>query len=115
MSDLVGKWVLLDSVFIGGVVGSKPHLVTSVSGKRAYISEATQRLVDGDWVFDGGSEPSGFKLIKTIKYSFESLDDCVAAGEVCRELHWDWWTKSKQNMNNDCVSHIISLGGTLVK
>ncbi|QMV28962.1 hypothetical protein AP1_0255 [Aeromonas phage AP1] len=37
-AHLVDKWVLTESINVGGVVASKPRLVTKVSGDRVYIS-----------------------------------------------------------------------------
>ena len=111
MSDLVGKFVLVESIMIGGVVSGRPFLVTSVSGKRVYISEPEQELIDGEWVFNGKFEPCGYKSLKSVKFSFDDFEKCCDAAKKCKEMHWNWWSEMQRNSKAMSVSEIESLGG----
>lgn len=111
MSDLVGKWVLLDSDMIGAICGARPHLVTDVSGSRVYLSEATDDLIDGQWVFDGGSKPIGYKKKSSIKFYFNSFDECVLAAKKCSDEFKNWFQEQQKQMRINCLSFIESAGG----
>lgn len=114
MSELVGKWVLVESIMIGGTVSCLPKLVTRVSGSRVYISDATTELVGEEWVLDGGFEPSGFKSKKSIRYAFNSFEECRDAGNECHHLHWSWWTEQKERMKSESIIAIQKNGGIKV-
>lgn len=114
MSNLIGKWVLLESMYIGGVVGAKPHLVTGVSGSRIYISEVESEWIDGEWAYCGSTHPCGFKKSTTVKFAFETLDQCILAGKLCSEELDNWWRHSQNNMKIQCRKIITENGGVSV-
>lgn len=111
MSDLIGKWVLLESDSIGAVCGTRPHLVTDVSGSRVYLSEATDDFIDDQWVFDGGSKPIGYKKNTSIKFYFDSFDECVLAAKKCSGEYDNWIRDQQKQMRSNCFSFIEGAGG----
>lgn len=90
-SHLVDKWVLLDSVMIGGIVGSRPKLVTKVSGNRVYVSRRTP-VVQGKV---GELEEDSYVGIKKVQYVFESEDKANEAAAQCRTI-WSNWFEYQQ-------------------
>lgn len=114
MGSLIGKWVLVDSIMIGGTMESRPHMVTDVKGGRVYLSEAVSELKQGEWIFNGAVEPCGYRQKKSIKYAFDTFQNCLEAGAECRKLHWDWWTSAQDEMKSKSLEAIRILGGTKV-
>lgn len=115
MNDLIGKWVLIEANVIGAVCRPRPHLVTDVSGSRVYLSEATDDFIDDDWVFDGGSKPVGYKKKSSIKFSFDSFDQCVLAAKKCSDEFDNWFLEQQKQMKANCLSFIDEVGGKRVK
>ncbi|AFN39455.1 hypothetical protein F485_gp407 [Aeromonas phage CC2] len=99
-AHLVDKWILTESIFHGGVVSSKPNLVTKVSGDRIYISKRDYCPVDQT---EGELVEDSFIRFKTVKYVFDSEEKANEAAAQCKTLHWHWWTTQMKAMREESI------------
>lgn len=98
---LVDKWVLTDSICIGGVVANKPRLVTKVSKDRIYISRRLPTARDSDKI--GELEEDSYIGVKKVQYIFDSEDLANEAEAQCKTLWECWFHKQRADMTNESV------------
>lgn len=97
-AHLVDKWVLTESINVGGVVASKPRLVTKVSGDRVYIS---RRIPAGLNRQSTELEEDSFVSSRKVLYVFDTEEIAIEAANQCYTLWSSWFFNQKQNMINE--------------
>ena len=118
MSDLVGKYVMFDAgYFIGAPFRFRVFLVTSVSGKRAYVSELKKEWDCSKKAYEltGEVVDCGYKKTDLAVVYF---DDMKSATDACTESSriWDeWFSAQKRVMQSDCIRKCKDLGGVIVR
>lgn len=110
--DLTGKWVLFQSDFVGGYCDSKPHLVTSHSKNRIYVSE-----LDSEWchesqqyVFVDTLTPVGYRTVASVSLIFDTQSGAITTAYVSRREYDRWFTEQKREMHQKILQEAIRLG-----
>lgn len=117
VNDLTGKWVLFQSDWVGGVCDVKPHLVTSHSKNRIYVSE-----LGTEWstklqryAFVESTTPVGYKLASSARVIFDNRESAVSAAYFARDEYDKWFRDQKLEMGRKVLEEVKRLGGLLTK
>ena len=100
-AHLVDKWVLTESIYVGGVVAGRPRLVTKVSNDRVYISRRLPTARDSDKI--GELEEDSYVSFKKVQYVFDSEEKANDAAAQCKTLWDDWFHKQRADMTNESI------------
>lgn len=116
-NNMEGKWVLLQSDWIGGVCGVQPYLVTRHSGNRIYVDQ-----LDSEWIhnsqkyeFIESTSPAGFKSASSVRFVFETRESAVQAAYFSQEEYDKWFRDQKLEMGRKVFEEAIRLGGISLK